>query len=163
MYSFPNMEPVHCFMSGSNCCFLTCMQVYQETGKAVWYSHLFKNFPQSVVIHTVKSFSVVNEAEVDVFLEFLCIFYDPADVGNLISSSSAFSKSSLNIWMFMVQVQKLHLDISPQGNAIGDSFPIDLNSQRITGRQSREEAWPYPGHVSVLPEEVRRSPCTTHA
>ena len=63
----------------------------------VWYSHLFKNFPQFVVIHTVKGFSVVNETEVDVFLEFLCFFYDPTDVGNLISGSSAFSKSSLYI------------------------------------------------------------------
>ena len=68
----------------------------------VWYSHLFKNFPQFVVIHTIKSFSVVNEAEVDVFLEFSCFFYDPTDVGNLISGSSAFSKSSLNIRKFMV-------------------------------------------------------------
>ena len=66
----------------------------------IWYSHLFKNFPQFVVIHTIKGFSVVNEAEVDVFLEFSCFFYEPMDVGNLISSSSAFSKSSLNIWKF---------------------------------------------------------------
>ena len=65
---------------------------------AVWYSHLFKNFPQFVVIHTVKGFRVVSEAEVDVFLEFSCFFYDPSDVDNLISGSSAFSKSSLNIW-----------------------------------------------------------------
>jgi len=85
-------------MSSTNCCFLTCIQVSQEAGNVVWYSHLFKNFPQFVVIHTIKSFSVVNEAEVDVFLEFSCFVYDPTDVGNLISSSSAFSKSSLNIW-----------------------------------------------------------------
>ena len=70
----------------------------------VWYSHLLKNFPQFVVTHTVKGFSVVNEAEVDVFLELSCFFYDPADVDNLISGSSAFSKSSLNIWKFMVHV-----------------------------------------------------------
>ena len=70
----------------------------------VWYSHLLKNFPQFVVIHTVKGFSVVNEAKVDVFLEFSCFFYDPMDVGNLISGSSAFSKSSLNIWKFSVYV-----------------------------------------------------------
>ena len=68
----------------------------------VLYSHLLKNFPQFVVIHTVKSFSVVNEAEVDVFLEFLYIFYDPVDAGNLIFGSSAFSKSSLFIWKFLV-------------------------------------------------------------
>ena len=64
----------------------------------VWYSHLLNNFPQFLVIHTVKAFGIVNEAEVDVFLEFSCFFYDPTDVDNLISGSSAFSKSSLNIW-----------------------------------------------------------------
>ena len=68
----------------------------------VWYSHLFQNFPQFVVMHTVKGFSVVNEAEVDVFLELSCFFYAPTDVGNLISGSSAFSKTSLNIWKFTV-------------------------------------------------------------
>ena len=70
----------------------------------VWYSHLFKNFPQFVVMHTVKGFSIVNEAEVDVSLEFSCFFYDPTDVGNLISGSSAFSKSSLYIWKFSVHI-----------------------------------------------------------
>ena len=70
----------------------------------VWFSHLLKNFPQFVVIHTVKSFSVVNEAEVDVFLKFSCFLDDPTDVGNLISGSSAFSKSSLNIWNFFVHI-----------------------------------------------------------
>ena len=70
----------------------------------VWYAHLFQNFPQFVVIHTVKGFSTVNKAEIDVFLELSCFFDDPADVGNLISGSSAFSKSSLNIWKFTVQV-----------------------------------------------------------
>ena len=70
-YSFPNLEPVCCSMSGSNCCFLTCIQIFQEAGKVVWYSPLFKNFPQFVVIHTVKGFSVLNEAEVGVFLELL--------------------------------------------------------------------------------------------
>ena len=68
----------------------------------VWYSHLLKNFPQFIVIHTVKGFGVVNKAEVDVFLELSCFFDDPTDVGNLISGSSSFSKSSLNIWKFMV-------------------------------------------------------------
>ena len=77
----------------------------------VWYSHLFKNFPQFVVIHTVKGFSVVNKAEVDVFLEFSCFFYDPMGVGNLISGSFAFSKSNLNIWNFSVHsLLKPHLD-----------------------------------------------------
>ena len=81
-------------MSGSNCCFLTCIQVTQEAGQVVWYSHLLKNFPQFVVIYRVKGFGVINKAEVDVFLEFSCFFYDPTNVGNLISASSAFSKSS---------------------------------------------------------------------
>ena len=76
------------------------MQISQEAGKVVWYSHLFQNFPQFVVIHTVKGFGVVNKAEVDVFLELSCFFYDLLDIGNLISGSSAFSKSSLNIWKF---------------------------------------------------------------
>ena len=70
----------------------------------VWYSHLFQNFPQFIVNHTVKGLGIVNKAEIDVFLELFCFFHDPADVGNLISSSSAFSKTSLNIWKFTVQV-----------------------------------------------------------
>ena len=82
-------------MSGSNCCFLSCIQVSQETSKVVWYSHLFQNFPQFFVIHTVKDFGIVNKAEIVVFLEPSSFFHDPADVGNLISGSSAFSKSSL--------------------------------------------------------------------
>ena len=70
----------------------------------VWDSHLFKTFPQFVMIHTVKGFSIVSEAEVDVFLEFSCFFYDPMDVGNLVSGSSAFSKTSLNMWKFTFHV-----------------------------------------------------------
>ena len=89
-------------MSSSLCCFLPCIQVSQEASKVVWYSHLLKNFPEFIVIHTVKGFSIVNEAEVDVFLEFFCIFNVLMDVGNLISGSSAFSKSSLYIWKFSV-------------------------------------------------------------
>ena len=101
-YSFSYLEPV-CSMSSSNCCFLTCIQISQEAGQVVWYSHLFKNFPEFVVIHTVKGFGVVNKA-VDVFLELSCFFDDPTDVGNLISGSSAFSKSSLNIWKLTFHV-----------------------------------------------------------
>ena len=105
MYSFSNLKPVCFSMSGSNCCFLTCIQISQEAGK-VWNSHPFKNFPPFVVIHTVKGFNVTtHKAQVDVFLELYCFFYDPVDVGNLISSSSAFSKSSLSIWKFLVHVQ----------------------------------------------------------
>ena len=103
-YSFYYMEPVCCSMSSSNCCFLTCIRISQEVGQVVWYFHLLKNFPQFVVIHTVKGFNIINEAEVDVFLELACFFDDPADVGNLISGSSAFSKTNLNLWKFTVHV-----------------------------------------------------------
>ena len=81
------------------CCFLSCLQTSQETGQVV-----FKNFPQLVVIHTVKGFSIVREAEVDAFLEFPCFRYDPINASNLISGSSAFSKSSLYIWKFLIHV-----------------------------------------------------------
>ena len=101
MYSFPNLEPVCCSMSSSNCFLLTCIQI-SLYGKVVWYSDLFNNFAQFVVFHTVKGFSIVNEAEVDVFLESPCFLYDTANVGNLISGSSAFSKSSLYIWKFLI-------------------------------------------------------------
>ena len=104
MYSFPNLELVCCSMSSSNCCFLTCIQISQEAGQVVWYSHLFQNFPQFIVIHTVEVFGIVNKAEIDIFLELSCFFDDPENVGNLISGSSAFSKSSLIIWKFMVHV-----------------------------------------------------------
>jgi len=91
-------------MSCSNYCFLTCIQISQEAGKVVWYSHLFQNFLQSVVIHTVKGFGIDNKAGVDAFLELFCFFGEPTDVGNLISGSSVFSKTSLNIWKFTVHV-----------------------------------------------------------
>ena len=91
-------------MSSSNCCFLTYVQISQEAGHVVWYSHLFQNFPQFIVIHTVKGFGIVNKAEIDVFLELSCFFYDPAGVGNLISGSSAFSKSSLYVLKFKVHI-----------------------------------------------------------
>ena len=102
MYSFPNLEPVCCSMSSSNCCFLTCIQISQEVGRVVWYSHLLKYFLQFVVIHTVKDFGMVNKAEVEVFLELSCFFHDPADVGNLVCGSSTISKYSLNISKFTV-------------------------------------------------------------
>ena len=94
-------------MSSSNCCFLTCIQLSQEADQVVWYSHLLQNFPQFIVIHTVKGFGIVNKAEIEVFSELSCFFHDPADVGNLISGSSAFSKTSfwgpsnslLSVWL----------------------------------------------------------------
>ena len=91
-------------MSSSRCYFLTCIQISQEAGQVVWYSHLFQNFPQFVVIHTVKGFGIVNKAELDVFLELSCFFDDPTGVGNLISGSSAFSKTHLNIWKFTFHI-----------------------------------------------------------
>ena len=118
-YSFPYLEPVCCSMSSSNWCLLTCIQISQEAFLVVWdshlfqnfpqfivvwYSHLFQNFPQFIVIHTVKGFGTVNKAEIDVFLELSCFFHDPVDIGNLISGSSAFSKTSLNIRKFTVHV-----------------------------------------------------------
>ena len=88
-------------MSGSNCPLLTRIQISQQAGKVFWYSHLFKNFPSFVVIYTVKGFDVVSKAEVDVFLELSSFFNDPTDASNLIS---AFSKSSLNLWKFLINV-----------------------------------------------------------
>ena len=111
MHSFSYLEPVCCSMSSSNCCFLTCIQISQEAHQVAWYSHLLKNFPQFIVIHTVKGFGIVNKAEIDVFLELSSFFRDPVDVGNLISGSSAFSKTSLNIWKFTVHVWLTHMQI----------------------------------------------------
>ena len=102
--NFPNLEPVCCSMAGSDCCFSTCTQISQEAGEMVWHSHLFKNFPQFVVIHTVRGFSVVNKVELDVSVEFPCCLYNPMNVNNLISGSSAFSRHSLYIWKFSVHV-----------------------------------------------------------
>ena len=101
MYSFSYLELVCCSMSISNYCFLTCIQIYQEAGQVFW-SHFLQNFPQFIVIHRVKGFSIVNKAEIDVFLELSCFFDDLLGVGNLTSGSSAFSKTSLNIWKFTV-------------------------------------------------------------
>ena len=118
MYSFRNLEPVCCSTSSSNCCFLTCIQVSQEAGQVVWYSHLFKNFQQFVVIQTVKGFSIVSEAEAYVFLKFSCFFYDPTDVGNLISVSSAFSKYSLYIWKSSILIVSHFTEYWPFSNQL---------------------------------------------
>ena len=105
MYSFSDLEPICCSMSISICCFLTCIQISPEAGEVVWYAHLSQNFPQFSVIHTVKGFGIVNRAGRDVFLELSCFSHDPTDVGSLISGSSAFSKTSLNIRKFTVHIQ----------------------------------------------------------
>ena len=103
-YTFSNLKLVCCSMSSSNCCFLTYIKISQEKEKVVWYSHLLKNFPQFLVIHTIKDCSVVNKADVVVFPELSCLFCYPRDVGNLISHSSAISKSSLSSWKLSVHV-----------------------------------------------------------
>ena len=154
MYSFSYWEPVCCSMSSSNCCFLTCIQVSQEAGQVVWYSHLFQNFPQFIVIHTVKGFGIVNKAEIDVFLNFSCFSEDPADVGNLISGSSAFSKTSLNIWNSTV-----HILLKP----CLENFEHYLTSMwdecncavvwaffRIAFLRDWTENWPFPGLWPLL-------------
>ena len=104
MYCFPDLKLVCCPMSSSNCCFLTCIQISQEAGQVVWYSSLLRNFPQFVLICTVKHFGIINKVEIVVFLELSCFYYDPTNAGNLISGSSAFSNPSFNIWKFMVHV-----------------------------------------------------------
>ena len=107
MYSFSYLEPFSCSISRSNCCFLTCIEISQESGQVVWYSHLFQNFPVSCDTHSQR-FVIVNKTEIDIFMELSCFFHDPADVGNFISDSSAFSITSLNIWKF-----KIHTLLEP--------------------------------------------------
>ena len=104
MYCFSYLEPVYCYMSSSNCYFLSCIQVSQEAGQVVWYSHLFQNFPEFIVIHTVKGFGIVNTAEKGVFLELSFFLGDPAGVCSFISGSSAFSETSFNILKFTVHI-----------------------------------------------------------
>ena len=104
-------------MSSSNCCFLTCLQVSQEADQAVWYSHLLQNFPQFLVIHTVEGFGVVNKAEIDVFLELSCFFGDPADIGNLISGSSArMSRIDVSFYQDAVMSRETQVIEEPHGS-----------------------------------------------
>ena len=122
MYSFFNLEPISCSIQGSNCCFLSHIQVSQETGKMFWYSHLFKSVPQFLMFHTVRGFSLVSETEEDVFLEFPFFLYNPANVGNLISGSSSFSKPILDIRKFLICIilkpgmQDFKHDLTSMGN-----------------------------------------------
>ena len=125
-------------MYGSTCFFLTCIQISQGAGKVVWYFHLLKNFLQFFMIYTVKGFSVVNEAEVDVFLGFSSFFYDPVNVSNLISGSFAFSKSSLCIWKFSV-----HILLKPSLKNFGKYFASMWNECNCVAVWTL--AWPFFG------------------
>ena len=126
--SYPTLsDALDCSLPGSSIhglvganIFLPCIEVSQEAGQVVWYSHLFQNFPQFIVIHTVKGFGIVNKAEIDVFLEFSCFFDDPADVGNLVSGSSAFSKTSLNNGSFIHNWQ----------NPLWDTYKVGFRAGR---------------------------------
>ena len=118
-YSFPDLEPVCCSTPSSNFCFLTCIQIPQETGQMIWYSHLFKNFPQFDVIHTVKGFGLDNKAKVDVFLKLSCFVDDPTDVGNFISGLSAGKycqwPSSLSLYFSFLHFKNLNFSLGQRG------------------------------------------------
>ena len=121
-------------MFSSNICFLSCIQVSQEAGQVVWYSHFFYNFTQFIVIHTITGFGIVNKGEIYVFLELSCFYNDPADIGNLISGSSAFSKTSLNIWKFTVHVGLcIKTFVSPHEKSVCGS---SSNNQNWHGAQT---------------------------
>jgi len=141
-------------MSSSNCCFLTCIQISQEAGQVVLYSHLFQNFQSFIVIHTIKGFGIVNKTEIDVFPELFCFSDDPLDVGNLISGSSAFSKFSLDIWKFMV-----HVLLKP-GLENFEHYITSMWDECncvvvwaffcIAFLRNYKENWPFPGVTAVL-------------
>ena len=137
MFCLSYLEPVCCSMSSSNCCFLTCIHISQEADQVVWYSHLFQNFLQFIVSHTVKGFGIVNKAELDAFLELSCIFHDPADVGNLTSGFSAFSKTNLNIWKFTV-----HVLLKPVLENFEHYFTRDRKSTRLNSSHDRQSRIP---------------------
>ena len=149
MYSFSYLEPVSCSLSSSNCCFLICIQISQEAEQVIWYSHLFQNFPQFIVVHTVRGFGIVNKGEVDVLLALSCFFNDLMHVGNLVSGSSGFSKSSLNIWNFTV-----HILLKPGLKnfehfffpSVWDecNFAVVRAFFGITFLQDWNESWPFP-------------------
>ena len=141
-------EPVSCSIQSSNCCFLTSIQVSQETGKIILYSHLFKSCPQFFMIHIVKGFCVINETEVYVFLECPCFLYDPMNVGNLISSSSAFSKPSMDIWTFLVHVmlkpsmQDFEHNLTSMGDECNCLVVWTFVISALLGNW--DEDWPFP-------------------
>ena len=147
-YSFPDLEPVCCSIPSSNCCFLTCIQISLESGQVVWYPHLFKNFPQFTVIHTVKGFGIVNKPEVDVFSGTLLLFQWSNSCWQFEIWFLSFSKSSLNIWKFTVHIllkpslenfERYFASVWDECNCVvvwaflGIAFLWDLN-----------ENWPFP-------------------
>ena len=140
-------ELVSCSIQGSNCCFLTCIQVSQETDKMVWYSHLFKNFPQFTKIHIVKGFGIVNETEIDVSLEFSSFLYDPVNVCNSISGSSSFSNSSLDIWKFfvLIMLKPSMADFKCDLTSMGDDWncPMVRTFFGTTLLENWNEDWPF--------------------
>ena len=148
LYSFLKLEPISCSILGSNYCFLTNTQVSQETGRIVLYYHLFKSFPQFVMIHTVKGFSIVDETEVDVFLEFPCFFYNLVNVSNLISGSFSFSKLSLDIWKFLVcimlkpSMQDFKHDLTSMGDKC--NYPMVSTFFGTTLLGNWYEEWNFP-------------------
>ena len=131
MYSFPiwNQSVVPCLLLTF---FLICMQISEEASQIVWYSHLLKNFPQFVVIYTVKDFGIINKAEVDVFLEFSCFFYDPMYVGNLISGSSGFYKSSFSSVVQLCPTLCDPMDCSTPGLPVHQQLP-ELSQTHVHG------------------------------
>ena len=146
-------------MSSSNCCFLTCLQVSQEAGQVVRYSHLFQNFPQFIVIHTVKGFGIVNKAEIGVFLELSCFFDDPVDVGNLISGSSAFSKTSLNIGSG-VEIKSGYCDpvLPPaQPDSYSSSRSVSPVTEALCATRCLSRGTLYPSNCKLFPY----TPCSS--
>ena len=118
-------------MSSSNCCFLTCIQVSQEAGEVVWYSHLFQNFPEFIVIHTVKVFGIVNKTEIYVFLELSCFFNDPSNVGSLIPGSSVLLKPKPVAQDKSIEVLLTRSLCGMNLEALVDAVYLDLDSEYL--------------------------------
>ena len=166
LYSFLNLQPINCSIQGSICCFLTHIDVSQETGQMVWYAHLFKSFPQFVMIHTVKGFSPVSETDLGVFLEFPCFLYDPANVGTLISGSSAFSKPSLENCKILVHImlkpsmQDFQHDLTSVGDECNCLMVRTYFSTILLGNWG--DSWPFPVPWPLLGLQIcRHVECST--
>ena len=147
-YSFLNLEPISCSIQGSNYCFFTLTWISQEAGKMVWYSDLLKSFSEFVMIHIFKSFSVVDETEVDVFPEVPWFLYEPVNVGNLISGSSTFPKPNLDIWKFLVHImlKSSIQNFKHELISIGDecNCPVVWTFFITTLLGNWNEDWPFP-------------------